>query len=135
MSMSTLPDTAAATVAAHAMLEPGAPLLAMVSGGADSVALLRWLAGGGADGSPLSVLHLTHLLRGDAADGDAAFVEALCGALGVPCRVVRPLPSGVPCGRGHCCLTQTAQSLLALHPQGARGWMSTEWHSRLSRLS
>lgn len=39
MSMSTLPDTAAATVAAHAMLEPGAPLLAMVSGGADSVAL------------------------------------------------------------------------------------------------
>ena len=39
VSMSTLPDTAAATVAAHAMLEPGAPVLAMVSGGADSVAL------------------------------------------------------------------------------------------------
>jgi tRNA(Ile)-lysidine synthase len=89
VSMSTLPDTAAATVAAHALIEPGAPVLAMVSGGADSVALLRWLAGGGAGGSPLSVLHLNHLLRGDAADGDAAFVEALCGVLGVPCRVVR----------------------------------------------
>jgi tRNA(Ile)-lysidine synthase len=89
VSMSTLPDSAAATVAAHAMLEPGAPVVAMVSGGADSVALLRWLAGGGAAGSPLSALHLNHLLRGEAADGDAAFVETLCVVLDVPCRVVR----------------------------------------------
>ena len=87
--MNNLADMAAATVAAHALFEPGAPILAMVSGGADSVALLRWLTGGRYDGAPLSVLHLNHLLRGDAADGDAAFVDALCGALGVPCRVVR----------------------------------------------
>ncbi len=87
--MSTLPDIAAATVTAHAMLEPGAPMVAMVSGGADSVALLRWLAGRGPADPPLSVLHLNHLLRGDASDGDAAFVTSLCESLGVPCRVVR----------------------------------------------
>jgi tRNA(Ile)-lysidine synthase len=87
--MSDLPEIAAATAAAHDMFEPGAPVLAMVSGGADSVALLRWLAGGGAATSTLSVLHVNHLLREDAADADAAFVAALCERLGVPCRTVR----------------------------------------------
>jgi tRNA(Ile)-lysidine synthase len=98
--MSTLSDSAAATVAAHAMLESGAPVVAMVSGGADSVALLRWLAGGGSAGSPLSVLHLDHLLRGDASDGDAAFVVALCESLRVPCRVVRYDVAGYAAGAG-----------------------------------
>ena len=87
--MSNLPDTVTSTVAAHGMLDPGAPVLAMVSGGADSVALLRWLARGGAAGSPVSVLHVDHMMRGDASDGDAAFVSALCDRLAVPCRVVR----------------------------------------------
>jgi tRNA(Ile)-lysidine synthase len=87
--MSALPDIAASTATEHSMLEPAAPVLAMVSGGADSVALLRWLAGGGAGGSPVSVLHVDHMLRGDASDGDAAFVSALCEELAVPCRVVR----------------------------------------------
>ncbi len=63
----------------------------MVSGGADSVALLRLLASGGLGdmAGRLSVLHVNHLLRGDASDGDAAFVESLCAELAVPCRVVR----------------------------------------------
>jgi tRNA(Ile)-lysidine synthase len=86
--MSTLPDIAAATVAEHVMFSPGGPVVAMVSGGADSVALLRWLAGSHAAGTLLSVLHVNHGLRGDAADSDAAFVERLCGEAGVPCRVV-----------------------------------------------
>lgn len=87
--MSTLPDIAASTAGEHRMLEPGAPVLAMVSGGADSVALLRWLAGGGAAGSALSVLHVDHMMRGVASDGDAAFVSSLCAGLRVPCRIVR----------------------------------------------
>ncbi len=85
--MSALPDIAAATVAEHAMFSPGGPVVAMVSGGADSVALLRWLAGSDAAGTLLSVLHVNHGLRGDAADSDAAFVERLCSEIGVPCRV------------------------------------------------
>lgn len=85
--MSSLPDILTTTADAHGMFERGAPLLAMVSGGADSVALLRALAGGAAPGARLTVLHVNHLLRGDAADGDADFVAALCGELGVPCRV------------------------------------------------
>jgi tRNA(Ile)-lysidine synthase len=73
------------------MLPDGAVVLAMVSGGADSVSLLRLLASGelGDLAGRLSVLHVNHLLRGDAADGDAAFVEALCAELAVPCRVAR----------------------------------------------
>lgn len=89
--MTPLPDIARATVAEHEMLPDGAPVLAMVSGGADSVALLRLLAAdelGDVTGR-LSVLHVNHLLRGDASDRDAAFVEALCAELGVRCRVVR----------------------------------------------
>lgn len=85
--MDTFADAVGLTAAAHSMLDARAPVLAMVSGGADSVALLRWLAGGGAAGSPLAVLHVNHLLRGEASDGDAEFVEALCVELGTPCRV------------------------------------------------
>ncbi len=89
--MPSLSDIARATVAEHEMLPAGAPVLAMVSGGADSVALLRLLASGGLGdmAGRLSVLHVNHLLRGDASDGDAAFVESLCAELAVPCRVVR----------------------------------------------
>ncbi len=87
--MDILASIAARTVAAHDLFDAGAPLLAMVSGGADSVALLRWLAGGGAAGSPLSVLHVDHRLRADASEGDADFVEGLCAAIGVRCRVAR----------------------------------------------
>ncbi|KAF0208778.1 MAG: tRNA(Ile)-lysidine [Actinobacteria bacterium] len=90
-SMTPLPDIARATVAEHAMLPEGVVVLVMVSGGADSVSLLRLLASGdlGDFVGRLSVLHVNHLLRGDASDGDAASVEALCVELGVPCRVVR----------------------------------------------
>jgi tRNA(Ile)-lysidine synthase len=55
---------------------PGPGVLA-VSGGADSVALLRALA----DDPPaagLVVAHLNHRLRGPQSDADAAFVLALC---------------------------------------------------------
>ncbi len=81
---------ARATVLERSMFSPDSPVLALVSGGSDSVALLRLLADGalGSTG-PLSVLHVNHRLRGEDADADAAFVSALAGELGVPCEVVR----------------------------------------------
>lgn len=68
----------------------GAPVVvAMVSGGADSVALLALLARGelGELGG-LSVLHVNHQLRGEASDGDEALVRDLCTRLGIECTVV-----------------------------------------------
>jgi tRNA(Ile)-lysidine synthase len=64
-------------------------VLVAVSGGADSVALLRAMAAlktGGA--GRLAAAHLNHQLRPDAAD-DEQFVVDLCGRLGVMCEVGR----------------------------------------------
>jgi len=72
------------------MLPSGAVVLAMTSGGADSVALLRLLASGAlGELAGLSVLHVNHLLRGEDSDADEAFVTSLCADLGVRCDVVR----------------------------------------------
>ena len=60
--------------------------LAMVSGGPDSVALLRVVLELG--GSPV-VLHVDHGLRGEESREDAAFVAELCERLGVRCEVRR----------------------------------------------
>jgi tRNA(Ile)-lysidine synthase len=87
--MPTLPDIARRTAERLQMLPPGAPVLALVSGGADSTSLLRLLAAGELGARPLRVLHVNHLLRDADADADAAFVSALCESLGVECRVVR----------------------------------------------
>jgi len=51
---------------------PG-PVVVAVSGGPDSVALLRALAAAGV--GPLVVAHLNHLLRGADSDADEAFVQ------------------------------------------------------------
>jgi tRNA(Ile)-lysidine synthase len=67
----------------------GAPVVALVSGGADSVALLRLLADGAlGEIGPLRVVHVNHMLRGVESDADARFVDALCQRLGVDCDVV-----------------------------------------------
>jgi len=58
--------------------------LALVSGGPDSVALLRVIVA--LDGEPV-VLHFDHGLRGEESREDAAFVRGLCGRLGVRCEV------------------------------------------------
>jgi tRNA(Ile)-lysidine synthase len=60
--------------------------LALVSGGPDSVALLRVVVA--LDGEPV-VLHLDHGLRGEESREDAEFVQGLCGQLGVRCEVHR----------------------------------------------
>ncbi|WP_253581082.1 tRNA lysidine(34) synthetase TilS [Deinococcus sp. HSC-46F16] len=67
-----------------------------VSGGADSVALLRALVLAGAQ--PV-VAHLDHGLREGSAQ-DAAWVEALAGQLGVPCHGTRVEVGAVAARRG-----------------------------------
>lgn len=63
----------------------GRPLLAAVSGGADSVCLLACLAElRPAVGYELSALHCDHGLRGAASRADAAVVKRLCSQFKVP---------------------------------------------------
>lgn len=66
-------------------LRPGMRLAVAVSGGADSIALLRRLAEAAPEiGLVLSVAHVHHGIRGAEADADAAFVEALAATLAIP---------------------------------------------------
>ena len=77
-----------------------APVILMVSGGADSMALLHMAVtepldlGDGAGlariaKERLHVLHVNHLLRGVDADADQHFVQETCESLDVPCTVLR----------------------------------------------
>ena len=79
-------ETVKRTIAAHAMLAPGEPVLAALSGGADSVALLCVLR---ELGYPVRAFHLNHCLRGAESDRDEAFCRALCARLGVELTVGR----------------------------------------------
>ncbi len=68
------------------------PVLVAVSGGADSVALLRAidaLAKRMSESVDLQVAHVNHCLRGEESDADEAFVRALAEDLGRPCHVER----------------------------------------------
>src|SRR3954454_13948484 len=59
------------------MIEPGKPLLVLLSGGADSVCLLHIALREGAD---VSVLHVNYGLR-ESADADEQFCRELCPSL------------------------------------------------------
>lgn len=80
--------------------QAAAPVILMVSGGADSMALLHMAAtepldlGDGAGlvrvaKERLHVLHVNHLLRGADADADQHFVQETCDLLGISCTVLR----------------------------------------------
>lgn len=68
------------------MLGPGEPLWVAVSGGVDSMVLLRVMH---ALGHPCHVAHVDHGLRGAESDRDRLFVEEAARTLGVPFRSVR----------------------------------------------
>jgi len=75
-----LADRIAGFIAEHQLVEPGQPLLTLVSGGADSLCLwgvMREL------GHPVEALHVEHGLRGSRGLDDAAYCAAL-GASVVP---------------------------------------------------
>jgi len=80
--------------------QAAAPVILMVSGGADSMALLHMVVtepldlGDGAGlariaKERLHVLHVNHLLRGADADADQHFVQETCDSLDIPCTVLR----------------------------------------------
>lgn len=66
------------------LLSPGEPLLAGVSGGPDSVALLDTLVK--SDWRP-HICHLNHQLRGAESDADAEFVRQLAVRYDLPCTI------------------------------------------------
>ena len=79
--------------------QAAAPVILMVSGGADSMALLHMAVtesldlGDGAGlarvaQERLHVLHVNHLLRGEDADADQHFVQDACDSLDIPCTVL-----------------------------------------------
>jgi len=73
------------TITHHAMWRPGDRVGIGVSGGSDSVALLRILHEVSArQGILLAVLHFNHGLRGADSDGDEEFVAALTAHLQLP---------------------------------------------------
>ena len=79
----------------------GQRVAAAVSGGADSMALLRiLLALAGRLGVEVSACHVNHRLRGPDADADEAFVRAECARLGVPLTVCRAGEDGLPGASG-----------------------------------
>ena len=66
----------------HGMFRPGDRIGIGVSGGADSVAMLRIFAARGTElGISIFVLHFHHQLRGAEADEDERFVKALAAEL------------------------------------------------------
>ncbi|HQK95507.1 MAG TPA: tRNA lysidine(34) synthetase TilS, partial [Armatimonadota bacterium] len=79
-----LPLQVAEYIARYGLFAPGEAVLVAVSGGPDSVALLRCLSDlGGRWGLGLSVGHVNHQLRGEESDQDEAFVADLARRLGV----------------------------------------------------
>jgi tRNA(Ile)-lysidine synthase len=74
------------TIEKFAMLKMGTHILAAVSGGPDSAALLRVLTILSPEyGLRLTVAHLNHSLRGVEAEREEDFVRNLCAEMGISC--------------------------------------------------
>ena len=86
MGTEAMLETVKQTIEDWRMLAAGEPVLVALSGGADSVALLRVLL---TLRYPVRAFHLNHCLRGAEADRDEAFCRALCEKLDVPLTVER----------------------------------------------
>lgn len=99
---SPLITKALSAIEQHAMIPPGSRLLCGVSGGADSVALLRLLVSHKEQLKikELSVCHINHGLRGDESDRDERFVRDLCEKWGLPLRVYKEDAAAYSAERG-----------------------------------
>lgn len=85
-----MPKPLAQEVAAFGLLNKGEGIVVGVSGGSDSMALLHvlmQLSGPLEWRFKLHVAHLNHGLRGEEAIADAAFVQAACDGLSIPCTI------------------------------------------------
>jgi tRNA(Ile)-lysidine synthase len=93
------------------LLKPGLRLAVGVSGGADSVALLRALAErSGPLGLVLHVAHLHHGLRGAEADGDLECARTLAAELGLPFHEAR-VETAVEAGKSGESIEEAARRL------------------------
>lgn len=111
-----------------------------VSGGADSVALLRSLitlrqhgecdaAGASQTAGKLLVAHVNHHLRGAASDADERFVVDLCASLGVECVVGHVAPHALADQQGDgleaACRSARYEFLLATAEQRGARYVAT----------
>jgi tRNA(Ile)-lysidine synthase len=90
MDVSDLLSQVERTIQRRRLFQDGQPILVAVSGGLDSMVLLRVLhelAAG--HGWQLKVAHLNHQLRGRSSDADARLVRRVAAALGLPCVIGR----------------------------------------------
>lgn len=85
MALDGLIERIRGAIARGRLLAPGEPVLAFVSGGADSTLLAHALH---ALGHPLETVHVEHALRGAESAADAVACRALAESLGVPHREV-----------------------------------------------
>ena len=85
-SHTMLVDHVARFIEGHGLLPEGARVLVGLSGGVDSVVLVHVLR---RLGYAVRAMHVNYGLRGDASDGDEAFVRAWCEALGLPLEATR----------------------------------------------
>jgi tRNA(Ile)-lysidine synthetase-like protein len=90
IDVSELASQVERTIERRGLFQDGQPILVAVSGGLDSMVLLRVLhelAAG--HGWRLRVAHLNHRLRGRSSDADARLVRRVAAALGLPCVIGR----------------------------------------------
>ena len=87
--MSDLRNQVERVLAARSLAGADTPVLLMVSGGSDSVAMAYLAASLRESGAlgPLAMVHVNHRLRGDDADADARFVGRLAALLDIPLTV------------------------------------------------
>jgi tRNA(Ile)-lysidine synthase len=109
-----LERSAARLLSRWALLPETGGLLAAVSGGPDSMALLHFLlahfARTGRPPGGIAVAHVNHGLRGAESDSDAAFVADLARGWGLRCEVARVDPAARRRERGET-LEQAARAL------------------------
>jgi tRNA(Ile)-lysidine synthase len=116
-----------AAVAASLGAWPGGTiLLAAVSGGADSSAMLAALAALRDGSFDLRCIHVEHGIRSAGESrGDAAAVEALCAKLAVPCAVV-----SIPPGK----IARTAKRRGTGLEAAARSYRHAAWNAEARRI-
>jgi len=114
------------TVAQYQMLETGDRVLLGVSGGPDSVALLHLLRQRMAlYGIQLFVVHINHQLRPEAAE-EAAYVEQLADAYGLPFRLFSVDVSAYAAAHGQS-LEQAGHALrFACFAEAATAWQANK---------
>ncbi len=99
--MDKLAERVRRTMEEHHMVKPGDRVVAALSGGADSVCLLRILVQLRETlGIRLRAVHVHHGLRGEEADRDSRFAEELCRELSVPFTLIRADVRGMAAREG-----------------------------------